>query len=69
MLKRLMNFLLFSTGITPTDHKEADKWAEFRAKREQWERAQRAQQDAQRTADAPEPAKNRDTTGDTDAKN
>ena len=50
MMKRLMDFLLFSTGITPKDHKEPDKWAKFRAEREQWERAQRAKEDAQRSA-------------------
>lgn len=47
MLKRLMNFLLFSTGITPKDHKEPDKYASIRAKRAEWERLQRAKEDAQ----------------------
>jgi hypothetical protein len=51
MLKRLMNFLLFSTGITPADHKEPDKWAAFRAKREAWEREQQAREDAQRAGE------------------
>ena len=36
MLKRLMDFLLFSTGITPKDHKEEDKYAAIRAKRAEW---------------------------------
>lgn len=52
MMKRLMDFLFFSTGITPKDHKEPDKWARFRAEREQWERAQRAKEDAQRSTAA-----------------
>ena len=47
MLKRLMDFLLFSTGITPKDHKEEDKYAAIRAKRAEWERLQQARQDAQ----------------------
>jgi hypothetical protein len=52
MLKRIINFLLFSTGITPADHKEPDKFAEIRARREAWEREQRAREDAERAAEA-----------------
>jgi len=46
MLKRLMNFLLFSTGITPKDHAEKDKYAEIRARRAEWERLQQAREDS-----------------------
>ncbi len=45
MFKRLFNFLLLANGITPTGHKEQDKWAKIRADRERWEREQQATQD------------------------
>lgn len=51
MLKRLMDFLFFSTGITPKGHTEPDKWAKFRAEREAWERRQRELDDAPTSAD------------------
>ncbi|GAB4520472.1 MAG: hypothetical protein Tsb0013_24080 [Phycisphaerales bacterium] len=41
MLKKLLNFVLLSNGITPADEDEpADKWARFRAEREAWEHEQ-----------------------------
>lgn len=38
MFKRLINFLLLANGITPSGHKEKDKWARMREDRERWER-------------------------------
>lgn len=51
MLKRLMDFLFFSTGITPKGHTEPDKWAKFRAEREAWERRQRERDGAPASTD------------------
>lgn len=54
MFKRLFNFLLLANGITPTGHKEQDKWAKIRADRERWEQEQRAtQQGGQLQTDPP----------------
>lgn len=39
VLKKLWNILLLSNGIsTKADSPGRDKWAEFRAEREKWER-------------------------------
>lgn len=53
MLKKLLNFLLLSNGITPDDHHErGDKWAEFREQREAWEHERKLERAAPPDADA-----------------
>ena len=55
MLKRLLNFILLSNGITPSDEGErVDKWSRFREEREAWE----LERDLERAAPAaPEEAR------------
>jgi hypothetical protein len=53
MLRKLIDFFLMSQGISSTaEDEEKDKWARFRAEREEWERRQQEEGDPAGT-DAP----------------
>ncbi len=56
MLKKLLNFLLLSNGISATDERDdADKWSKFRAEREAWEHEQALKRSAPQQGGPAEP--------------
>jgi hypothetical protein len=55
MIKRLLNFILLSNGISTDDDPDTkrDKWAEFREERERWEHERNLERAAPRDSAQP----------------